>query len=226
MPVEHLAIKESVIVFDMKRSKKLVMVTGVVLVAGTAIASFALRQIWNRGIDEFGGGGKVGKTYLKSSFGDGTYLYSCSKKIEVIYQGSSFGPGAVYIPINQEEFRKYCRSNAAIEYRAVIDILKRGDVSSIVSKYDTSQASVRALDHKYIHDKDYLKRILPAYSNIKIDCIIVLNSPEGTQFFIENGEKHESHDDHKYMEVPTAEFLASLNRASDTDVTDFWLGLH
>ena len=210
----------------MKISKKLVIVVVIVLVTGITITSFAVFRSQNSDTDEFGNGDKVGKTYLRSGFGDGNFFYSCSKEIEVKYQGSSPGPGAVYAPVNQEEFKKYCRSNAAIEYRAVIDILKRDDVSSIIAEYDTTQASVRALGHKYIHDKDYLKRILPAYSDIKIDCIIVVHSPEGTRFFIENGEKHESHEDHHYMEVPAAEFLASLNNAPDADVTDFWLGLH
>lgn len=196
------------------------------LVAGVAIASFSMLRSQNNDTDDFGNGDKVGKTYLRSGFGDGNFLYSCSKEIEVRYEGSSLGPGAVYTPVNQEEFRKYCRSNAAIEYRAVIDILKREDVSKIIAKYDTVHASVKALGHTYINDKDYLKRILPAYSDVKIDCIIVVHSPEGTRFFIEDGEKHESHHDHHYREVPDIEFLASLNSASDADVTAFWLGLH
>lgn len=210
----------------MKISKKQIIVITTVLVAGAAITSFAVLRSQNSDTDEFGNGDKVGKTYLRSGFGDGNFLYSCSKEIEVTYQGSSLGPGAVYTPVNQEEFRKYCRGNGAIEYRAVIDILKRDDVSSIIAKYDTTQASVRALGHKYIHDKDYLKRILPAYSHIKIDCIIVVHSPEGTMFFMEDGDVHQSHADHHYKEVPPEEFLASLNNASDTDITNFWLGLH
>jgi hypothetical protein len=210
----------------MKISKRLVTVVIIVLATVAAITSFAVLRSQNRDTDDFGNGDTIGKTYLKSRFGDGNYLYSCSKEIEVTYQGSSLGPGAVYTPVNQEEFKKYCRSNAAIEYRAVLDILKRDDVSSIIAKYDTTQASVKALGHKYIHDKDYLKRILPAYGDIKIDCIIVIHSPEGTRFFIENGEKHENHEDHQYMEVSATEFLASLYSAPDADVTAFWLGLH
>lgn len=130
------------------------------------------------------------------------------------------------MPVSQEEAKKYCRSEGVIEYRAVFDILKREDVSSIIAKYDTTQAWVRALGHKYIHAKEYLKRILPAYSDMKIDCIIVVHSPESTRFFIEDGEKHKSHHDHHYREVPAQEFLTSLNNAPDTDVTSFWLGLH
>lgn len=165
--------------------------------------------------------------------------YECSKNVSGRSTISGFKPG------DQQEFDKFCRiyqrfpgvpdqclgSNVptychTIEYRAVIDILRRDDVAKTIQKYDTTQASVRALGHRYINDKDYLKRILPAYSDMKIDCIIVVHSPEGTRFFIENGEKHESHDDHYYLEVPSNEFLTSLNNAPDTDMTNFWLGLH
>ncbi len=210
----------------MKISNKQVITITAALVTGLAIFGFAVFRSQNSDSEDFGNDDMIGKTYLRSGYGDGNFLYSCSKEIEVVYQGSSLGPGAVYTPVNQEEADKYCRSNAAIEYRAVIDILKRDDVSSVIAKYDTTQASVKALGHKYIHDKDYLKRILPAYSDVKIDCIIVVHSPEGTRFFIEDAEKHESHHDHRYREVPAEEFLASLNKAPDVDVNNFWLALH
>jgi hypothetical protein len=166
----------------------------------------------------------------ESSFILNEVYYDCSQPVQGNWVEASIGqlgdPGYYFQPTNQQEFRRYCRESVVIEYRAVIDILKREDVSSIIAKYDTTQASVRALGHKYINDKDYLKRILPAYSDIKIDCIIVVHSPEGTRFFVENGEKHESHADHQYIEVPAEEFLGSLNDAPDADVTAFWLGLH
>lgn len=156
--------------------------------------------------------------------------YDCSQPVRGKWTEAGIGPmadpGWYFVPDSQSDLEKYCRMGAVIEYRAVIDILKREDVSSTIAKYDTTQAWVRALGHKYIHDKDYLKRILPAYSEMKIDCIIVVHSPEGTRFFIEDGEKHESHHDHHYREVPGEEFLTSLNNASPTDVTSFWLSLH
>lgn len=206
--------------------KRSILAFSLVLVMSIIVIGFLLVRNESKNTGYFSNDDKAGKTYLKSGFGDGNFLYSCSKDIEVEYQGSSDGPGPIYRPVNQEEFRKYCRSNGAIEYRAVIDILKREDVSSVIAKYDTTKASVRALGHKYIDDKDYLRRILPAYSDVKIDCIIVVHSPEDTRFFIEDGEVHHSHADHHYREVPAAEFLESLNNASDADITNFWLGLH
>jgi hypothetical protein len=157
-------------------------------------------------------------------------FYECSEKIDGKWVkaivGSFGSPGYYFQPSNQEEFAKYCRMTGIIEYQAVLDILQRDDVNMVIEKYSTAEVWVRALGHKYIHDKDYLFRILPAYRNIKIDCIIVVHSPEGTRFFIENGDKHDSHDDHRYLEIPDAEFLSSLNQAHDSDVTNFWLGLH
>lgn len=210
----------------MKLSKRKLFFIVITIVA--ILALFTGFILWNQknSEDDFGNKDKVGQTYLKSSFGDGNFIYSCSKEIEVVYRGSSLGPGAVYSPLDQQEFNKYCRSDAAIEYVSVIDILKREDVSSAIKKYDTSQAWVRALGHEYIDDKEYIKRILPAYSDTKIDCIIVVHSPEGTRFFIENGEKHHTHADHHYMEPSSEDFLESLNSSSDEDINNFWLGLH
>lgn len=170
---------------------------------------------------------------------DGT-AYECSKPIS----GKSNSQESEFVPNNTEDLKNFCRpynndsdnptspsgcgpgGSYCIEYRAVIDILQREDVSSTISKYGSVRSSVKALGHKYIDDKQYLKRILPDYSNVAIDCIIVVHSPEGTRFFIENGEVHKNHDDHQYIEVPSEEFLASLNNAPDKDVNAFWLGLH
>ena len=167
---------------------------------------------------------------LSSSFLYQETFYECSKEIPGEWTEARVGVqgenGYYFIPENQSDLEKYCRVNAVIEYRAVLDILKKEDVQKTIEKYDTTQAWVRALGHMYINDKAYLNRILPAYKDIKIDCIIVVHSPEGTRFFIENGEKHTSHDDHQYLEVDATEFLTSLNKAPDADVTNFWLSLH
>lgn len=154
--------------------------------------------------------------------------YTCSKRIGGMSGLRGFNPN------NQIEFEKYCREYFEglgppgchnCEYRAVLDILRRDDVHRTIEKYDTTLAWVKALHHDYIHDKEYLRRVLPAYADTKIDCIIVVHSPEGTRFFIENGETHKSHADHQYLEVSSDEFLASLHKASDADVSNFWLAL-
>jgi hypothetical protein len=191
----------------------------VVLLAGLAYADWQSPK-----------GGPRPQSTMESHFLLHEMYYDCSQAIEGEWREAKVGQmresGHYFYPANQEEFEKFCRAGAIIEYKAVLDILAREDVRRDIEKYDTTKAWVRALGHVYIHDKDYLKRILPTYSDVKIDCIIVVHSPEGNRFFIENGEKHESHADHRYMEIPATEFLASLNAASDEDVTNFWLGLH
>lgn len=202
-------------------NKKILLAVAIAILVGTAIISFTLVRNQDKDNNGFSSEDKINETYLKSGFGDGTFLYSCSKEVEVVYKGSSPGPGAVYMPVDQEEFAKYCRSNAAIEYHAIIDVLKKPDVAKTVEKYNTSQAWVNALNARYIKDKDYMHRILPAYKDMNIHCVIVVHSPEGTRYFLEDGDK-----DHQYVELSSETFLASLNQASDTDITNFWLGLH
>ena len=158
--------------------------------------------------------------------------YECSQPIEGEWQQGRDGS---FQPKDQEEFQKFCRvtsdednetnGGAIIEYRAVIDILQKDHVREIIDRYDSTEAWVRALSHDYIQDKEYLSRILPSFNSEHIDCIIVVHSPEDTLFFVEVGESHDSHDDHQYIEVPSDEFLASLNSAPDEDVSAFWLGL-
>lgn len=168
----------------------------------------------------------------ESSFRVGDYGYGCSREIdgrwvEEEYMGPA-GSARVYAfkPSNYEDFKKYCREVYIIEYKSVIDILRRDDISQLIEKYNTTEAWVRALSHVYINDKDYIRRILPAYSEFNIDCIIVVHTPEITRFFIEKGEEHASHDDHQYLEIPASEFLSSLNSSSDKDINNFWFGLH
>lgn len=204
----------------LNKYKKSSLLLAVILLVGIAVGGYFYTK-------------KTNETLNSVFYIDGT-AYECSEAIpgKVTSEGIS--------PKNIEDLRNFCRPYSSsndplgcgpggeycIEYRAVIDILKRGDVRATVSKYGSVRSSVRALGHKYIDDKEYLTRILPGYSGTTIDCIIVVHSPESTRFFIENGDVHESHDDHKYIEVPSDEFLTSLNNASDEDVTAFWLGLH
>lgn len=107
-----------------------------------------------------------------------------------------------------------------------MDILRKTDVASDIAKFSPTEAWVRALGHKYIHDKGYLECILPDFDATRIDCIIVVHTPESTRFYIEYGAEHNSHEDYRYIEVPYNDFLSSLNNAPDEDVTNFWLGLH
>lgn len=205
---------------NLNQYKKSLLLLAVMVLFGIAVVGYFYSQ-------------RTTETLESTFYIDGT-AYECSKAISVKRTSEKTAPKSI------EDLKNYCRpynssldptgcgpgGEYCIEYRAVIDILKREDVNDTISKYGSVRSSVKALGHKYINDKEFLNRILPEYSNAVIDCIIVVNSPEGTRFFIENGEVHETHDDHKYIEVPSEEFLTSINNASDEDVTAFWLGLH
>ena len=207
----------------MRTKAKIGLVIGAVIAAG--LLAWGAVAYWQSTNDEAAPGSTMESRFLLNEM-----YFACSRPIAGTWVDARVGqlgePGKYFQPDNQEEFQKYCRMEAIIEYKAVLDILQRDDVHQLIARYNTSEAWVRALGHRYIEDKEYLARILPAYRDRKIDCIIVVHSPEGTRFFIENGERHESHADHQYLEVPAAEFLASLNSASAEDVTNFWLGLH
>jgi hypothetical protein len=153
--------------------------------------------------------------------------YECSKPIEgewregTIDRGNGEVANRTFRPADEEEFRKFCRSTFIIEYHAVLEILRRPDIDSIIQEHPTSDAWVRALNAEYIADVDYINRILPAYADMNIHCVIVVHHPGGTRFFLEDGDRAET-----YVELSDEEFLSSLHRASDDDVNSFWLGLH
>ncbi len=213
------------------KPKKRILILALIVLFILVTAFFVLVVRNNGSAPGFSGGyGPKPESNLVDSYYANEIYYDCSKAISGQWVKGSAGPQASpaweFRPDSLEEAKKYCREGAVIEYKSVIEIMKMKDVSETIAKYDSYKVSVKALGHKYIHDKEYLSRILPSYKSSSIDCIIVVSYPEGTRFFIENGEIHESHSDHKYIEVPTKEFLASLNKASDEDITAFWLGLH
>jgi hypothetical protein len=213
------------------QSGKHILVVVVIILVILASVMFALTKANNGSAPGVRGNyGPKPESNLVDSYYANEIYYECSRTIHGQWAKGSAGqipsPAWEFRPDSIEEAKKYCREGGIIEYKSVLDIMKMKDISEIVEKYDSYEVSVKALSHKYINDKEYLSRILPNYKSSSIDCIIVVNSPEGTRFFLENGDVHDDHDDHKYIEVPAEEFLASLNNAPDADVTAFWLALH
>lgn len=158
-----------------------------------------------------------------SSFESQEIGYECSKKVEgdwVVIRGQIGQEKWTFVPTNQADIERYCRTTYAIEYDAVIRILQRPDVAEVIEAYDPSEAWVKVLNYQLIEDRQYLERILPNYNDINIHCIVVVHSPEGQRFFLEDDDQ-----DDRFIEVDSTEFLASLNRATDDDVNAFWLHL-
>lgn len=166
---------------------------------------------------------KTGQTANLESFVYAEVGYQCSKLIAGTYGVTTGQTGQKknhFVPDDLEELQKFCRTTFAIEYHALIDVLRKPEVDSLISRYNTAEAWVRVLNYELIEDKDYVKRILPSYTDTNIHCIVVVHSPEGELFYLEDGDN-----DHVYIEVPEEEFLTSLNKASDEDVNRFWLNL-
>jgi hypothetical protein len=131
-------------------------------------------------------------------------------------------PARIFVPSDGAEARKFCRANIIIEYRSVLDILRKPWVERLIARHSPRAAWVRALHHDYIHDKEYLALILPAFDAERVDCVIVVHSAERDVFFVEYAPQHEGHPDHRYARLSEREFHASLAAAPAADRAAFW----
>jgi hypothetical protein len=176
----------------------------------------------------------------RSTFTYGSGTFECSKPIAGTWTKNP-NPNDLefadwFVPVRLSDLQKFCRTTSSIEYHAVVDVLARPDVAAVIGRYPTEVASVRALAAKYITDPALLHRILPEYRNVKIYCVIVVQSPEGNRFFLElvDGAHLEQADPSAerdprtdaYVEVPAEKFLASLHQADPSDISEFWMSLH
>lgn len=131
-------------------------------------------------------------------------------------------PARVFVPTDRVEARKLCRANAIIEYGSVLDILRKPWVERLIARHSPRAAWVRALHHDYIQDKEYLALILPAFDAERVDCVIVVHSPERDVFFVEYAPRHEGHRDHRYARLSERAFRASLAAAPAAARAAFW----
>jgi hypothetical protein len=131
-------------------------------------------------------------------------------------------PERVFVPLDRLEARKFCRASIIIEYRSVLDILRKPWVERLIASHSPRAAWVRALHHDYIDDKAYLARILPGFEAARVDCVILVRSPERDVVFVEYAPKHEGHSDHRYVRLSGREFRASLAAAPAADRAAFW----
>lgn len=124
-----------------------------------------------------------------TSYGDGSYGYQCSRPIKAKLQRSNNGdiPDAlVYRPVDPDEARLFCHATSAIEFKGIIKVLQKPEVLALISKYKFKDVSIKALEFKYIQDKDYVHRLLPAYQNREIGCIILLDTPGEDKVYLED----------------------------------------
>lgn len=198
----------------------LIILIGIAVIVSAAVLVPQLRD--DDGFSSEGPGPKPSETSL-SSFESNEVGYECSRPIEGDWKtirGQIGQEKWTFVPDSIEELQRWCRTTYTIEYHAVVDLLKRPDISEVIEKYDPTLAWLKVLNYDLIEDETYVDRILPEHSDFNTHCIVVLHSPEGERFFLENGDV-----EHDYREVPAEEFLASLNSASDEDINQFWLNL-
>lgn len=131
-------------------------------------------------------------------------------------------PARVFVPLDRVEARKFCRASTIIEYRSVLDVLRKPWVELLIASHSPRAAWVRALHHDYIRDTEYLARILPAFEAERVDCVIVVRSPERDVFLVEYAPEHEGHSDHRYVRLSEREFRGSLAAAPAADRAAFW----
>jgi hypothetical protein len=67
-----------------------------------------------------------------------------------------------------------------------LTVLQKPEVLDLISKYQYKDVSIKALEFKYIQDKEFVHRLLPQYKDREIGCIIILETPNEKMVFLED----------------------------------------
>src|SRR5258708_32817463 len=133
----------------MKKRWAIIIVGGVAAVAG---ALFATGQITF-------GPTLPGYKYVMG-YSDGGAIYSCSKpvKAKLTKIPSQIGDQEAkdYIPVNNDEAKLFCHSTAIIENEGKKKVLQRPEVLTLINKYQYKDVTIKALEFKYIQDKQFI----------------------------------------------------------------------
>lgn len=152
--------------------------------------------------------------------------YACSKPIKVQRQrklvqhmgGSNWE--TLYLPVNPDEAKLFCHGTWIEEYKGKLTVLQKPEVLDLISKYPYKDVSIKALEFKYIQDKEFVNRLLPQYKDREIGCIIILETPNEKMVFLED-EKLETFEQMDYKL-----FDKQLDQVSPTDKQVFLENLH
>ena len=150
-----------------------------------------------------------------TSYSDGNNYYTCSRPVKAKLQRVPSPLGGQeaweYVPVDKEEAKLFCYSNAAIENKGKIKILQRSEVQTLTGKYAYKDMSVKALEFKYIEDKEFVKRLLPDYKDKQIGCIIIFETPKEKLVYLED----ENLNTFEKIDYPV--FTQKLNQISEAD---------
>lgn len=190
----------------MTRKRRLIIAIGL-LVVSLATIMVGLKLVADKAKP------KQPKFKYINGYDDGTYSYLCSKPIKAKLQQvlSDIGSTESYIPVNADEAKLYCYSNAIIENKGKIKVLQKPEVEALLSHFNQKDVTIKALEFKYIEDADYVNRLLPSYQDREIGCIIIIDTPGKDMVYLED-EKLEAFEEMNYQT-----FSNLLNQASPAD---------
>jgi hypothetical protein len=158
------------------------------------------------------------------SYSDGSAIYSCSKpiraKLTKIPSQIDGQEAEDYIPVNIDEAKLFCHSTAVIENEGKKKVLQRPEVLALINKYQYKDVGIKALEFKYIQDKQFINRLLPSKKDENIGCIIILETPGEKRVYLEN-DKLETIEETNYQI-----FSQNLDRVSPEDKKLFLDNLH
>ena len=161
-----------------------------------------------------------------TEYSTGRAGYACSKPIKVQRQrklvqhqlGSNWE--TLYLPVDPDAAKLFCHGTWIEEYKGKLTVLRKPEVLNLISKYEYKDVSIKALEFKYIQDKEFVNRLLPQYKDREIGCIIILETPNEKMVFLED-EKLETFEQMDYKL-----FDKQLDQVRLTDKQIFLENLH
>lgn len=152
---------------------------------------------------------------------EGTGGYECSKSIQLVSNTLNLeGQYVDYKPLNIDEANLFCHMTYVIEYKGKIKVLQKPEVIKLIEQYPYKDVSIKALEFKYIQDKEFVHRLLPMYANKEIGCIIVLDTPGEDKVYLED-EDLETFEEFDYQT-----FANLLKQVSSDDRSLFYNNLN
>lgn len=148
---------------------------------------------------------------------NGTGSYACSRPIKLVSNTVDLEGEAVdFNPVDESEAKLFCHMTSAEEYKGKIKVLQKPEVIKLIAQYRYKDVSIKALEFKYIQDKEYVHRLLPDYQDKKIGCIILLVTPGGDKVYLEDENLN------TFDELDYQTFVHYLDRVNPADKKLFY----